>query len=277
MANEKKTLYHSELVQMGHVQVTQKNLPQKSRYAGKPDYVALVIDGVERLYNCENETCAAFFNVQGNQGRTMVIEALGTRDDAIIDWIRDVAPEATQAAAPQARQAPARAATPPPPARTAAPAQPHSHYSPAPVATAPTARTAPPAAPTAPPPAQTAPPAPRQPTAPPKRQGPSKEEQDAKLKHVRLLAAKLSNVCQISRTAAEHAAAMFDAQRGAKVAEDQIQSWAASIFIQIVRDGHHLDMPAGVIPIGTPPATIPGEPDPGAQGVEAEDDVPMNY
>lgn len=261
MANEKKTLYHSELVQMGHVQVTQKNLPQKSKYAGKPDYVALVIDGVERLYNCENETCAAFFNVQGNQGRTMVIEAQGTREDAIIDWIADVAP-ATQAAAPQARQAPARAATPPPPA---------------PARTAPPARTAQPAAPTAPPPAQTAAPAPKQPTAPPKRQGPSKEEQDAKLKHVRLLAAKLSNVCQISRTAAEHAAAMFDAQRGTKVVEDQIQSWAASIFIQIVRDGHHLDMPAGVIPIGTPPATIPGEPDPGDQGVEAEDDVPMNY
>lgn len=256
-----KTLYHSELVQMGHVQVTQKNLPQRSKYAGKPDYVTLLIDGEERIYNCENETCRAFFNVQGNQGRTMVIEAQGTRDDAIIDWIADVAP-AGQAVAPQARQAPARATTPPPPA---------------PTRTAPPARTAPAAAATPPPPAQSAPAAPRQPAASPKRQGPSKEEQDAKLKHVKLLAAKLSNVCQISRTAAEHAAAMFTAQRGATVAEDQIQSWAASIFIQIVRDGHHLDMPAGVIPIGTPPAPIPGEPDPGEQGVEPEDDVPMNY
>ena len=261
MANEKKTLYHSELVQMGHVQVTQKNLPQKSKYAGKPDYVALVIDGVERLYNCENETCAAFFNVQGNQGRTMVIEAQGTREDAIIDWIADVAP-ATQAAAPQARQAPARAAAPPPPtppARTMAPP----------------ARTAQPAAPTAPPPAQSAQPAPKQPTAPPKRQGPSKEQQAAKLSEVRILAAKLSNICQISRVAAEHARDMFKAQRGTEIPEDQVQSWAASIFIQIVRDGHQGEMPASPIGIGTPPATIPGEPDPGAQGTEPEDDVPM--
>lgn len=255
-----KTLYHSELVQLGRVQVTQKNLPQRSKYSGKPDYVVLLIDGEERIYNCENETCQSFFNVQGNQGRTMVIEAQGSRDDALIDWISDVAPEASQAASPQGRPAPARAAAPPtPPARTMAPP----------------AKTAAPAAPTPPPRAQSAPATPKQPTAPPKRQGPSKEEQDAKLKHVRLLAAKLSNVCQISRTAAEHAAAMFDAQRGTKVAEDQIQSWSASIFIQIVRDGHHLDMPAGVIPIGTPPATIPGEPDPGEQGVEPEDDVPM--
>ena len=140
---------------------------------------------------------------------------------------------------------------------------------------APPARTAQPAAPTAPPPAQSAPPAPKQPTAPPKRQGPSKEQQAAKLSEVRILAAKLSNICQISRVAAEHARDMFKAQRWTEIPEDQVQSWAASIFIQIVRDGHQGEMPASPIGIGTPPATIPGEPDPGEQGVEAEDDVPM--
>lgn len=254
---EKKTLYHSELVQMGRVQVTQKDLPRASKFKDKNDYVVLEIDGVERIYNCENDDCQAFFNVQGNQGRCMVIEAQGTRENAQIDWIEDVdaAPERSappaRKAAPAARQAPA-----PAPARAAAPAP----------------RPAPAPAPQAPPPPP--PPAPAA-AKPPARKGPTKEEQQAKVGQVRVLAAKLSNVCQISRTAAEHARDMFKAQRDTVITEEQVQSWAASIFIQIVRDGHHLDMPASPIGIGTPPASIPGEPDPGEQGVEGEDDVPM--
>lgn len=254
---EKKTLFHSELVQMGRVQVTQKNLPQKSKFSGKPDYVALVIDGAERLYNCENDACKAFFNIRGNEGRVMVIEATGSRDDASIDWINDVAPESSQepSSRPPARQtqqaAPARAAAAPP------------------------ARTAPPAPAAPPPQAQSAQPEPRQQSAPPKRQGPTKEEQQAKLQEVKVLAAKLANICQISRTAAEHARDMFKAQRDSEITEEQVQSWAASIFIQITRDGHQNGMPAGIIPIGTPPAKIPGEADPGSAGTEQEDDVPM--
>lgn len=260
---EKKTLYHSELVQMGRVQVTQKDLPRASKFKDKNDYVVLEIDGVERIYNCENDDCQAFFNVQGNQGRCMVIEAQGTRENAQIDWIEDVdaapqrsAPPARQAApAPRQAQAPATARTAAPAPRPAPAPQPHQTVLP-----------------------QNAPPPPAPAAAkPPARKGPTKEEQQATLKKAKLTAAKLANLCQIGRTAAEHSAAMFKAQRGTDICEAQIQAWTATINIELMKSVPWYDLPAGVIPIGTPAAPIPGDPDPGEQGVEGEDDIPMNY
>lgn len=121
-AKESKTLYHSSLVQMGDVDVEVLKEPQKSKYEGKPDYVVLKIDGKERLYNVENDSCAAFFD--GQAGVSMVIRASGSREDAIIEFIDD-APPPTDTPPRAPARAPARSAAPPPtrqpPARQTAP------------------------------------------------------------------------------------------------------------------------------------------------------------
>jgi len=127
-AAAKKTLYHSELVQMGEVQVTVQSDVQQSKYQGKPPYVILKIDRAERLYNCENQACEEFFN--GTKGQTFVLQATGTREEAQIEYVRDGEPgepdRPARAPAPQQRRpAPAKAPAARPPQRppAAAPQQ----------------------------------------------------------------------------------------------------------------------------------------------------------
>lgn len=79
----KKTLWHSELVQMNQVEVIVKSKAKKSRYGDdKPDYVDLVIGGNARQYQAENPSCAAFF--ENKVGQSILIEARDSRENASI-------------------------------------------------------------------------------------------------------------------------------------------------------------------------------------------------
>lgn len=77
----KKTLYHSELVQLGPVEVEVKSDVLESKY-GKSDYVVFEIDGYERQYNVENSACGNALDRL--KGQVVIIEATGSRDDAEI-------------------------------------------------------------------------------------------------------------------------------------------------------------------------------------------------
>src|SRR4051812_13080908 len=78
----KKTLYHSELVKMGQVHVLIKSDVLKSKYKAKPPYVTMMLDGNERQYWTENSQCEDA--LRGLSGRKVMLEALGSRDDAEI-------------------------------------------------------------------------------------------------------------------------------------------------------------------------------------------------
>lgn len=137
-----KTLYHTELRNMGPVTatVTSDVLDSKFQKKGEPPkrYVVMNVGGVERNYHVENEHCA--FALDGLKGRTVLIEATGMRDDARIVVDGQNAPDdevpgaESPAAAPAARQsapatrqtAPAPAAHAPAPAASTAAAQPKS-------------------------------------------------------------------------------------------------------------------------------------------------------
>lgn len=83
MAKEpKKTLYHSELVNLGPVEVDIKSDVKQSQYPNQNDYVIMVLDGYDRNYSCENDQCADA--LVGLQGKTVILEAIGSRDDAEI-------------------------------------------------------------------------------------------------------------------------------------------------------------------------------------------------
>jgi|SRR5690349_2273216 len=107
------TLYHSKLVQMGEVWVTVKTNPKPSTYRGKPPYVAVVIDGAEYFYNCENKQCEDTF--AGQAGQNLLLVAEGREEAATITVIealpapaQGTAPRQQQRTAPAARTAPAQ-------------------------------------------------------------------------------------------------------------------------------------------------------------------------
>ncbi len=116
----KKTLYHSELVKCGAVEVEVKTDVLKSKYDGKPDYVAIILDGEERLYNCENEACATFFD--DLKGIKLTIQASGGREDALIQEV-DSGPARPPAAKPAAQSRPAQRQDPAPAAQTQPPGE----------------------------------------------------------------------------------------------------------------------------------------------------------
>lgn len=122
----KKTLYHSELVQrQEYVQVLIKSDVMASKFAGKPPYVIVELDGVERNYSCENDHIADL--LRDLKGQTVVILAEGREDDAMITFDESGTVQATPAAPPPQKKTPPPAKTPPqrsqPPARqTTAPA-----------------------------------------------------------------------------------------------------------------------------------------------------------
>ncbi len=100
MSEIKKSLYHSEMSQMGPIKVTVMSDVLHSKHAGKPDYVTLKIDNFDRYYNVENESCAAFF--AGRKGQTISIVAEGSREEASITLVGQ------PIGAPQPDRAPAR-------------------------------------------------------------------------------------------------------------------------------------------------------------------------
>lgn len=78
----KKTLYHSELVQLGPVEVEIKSDVMQSQYRGHNDYVIMSLDGYDRNYECENDLCVKALDRL--KGQVVIIEATGSRDDAEI-------------------------------------------------------------------------------------------------------------------------------------------------------------------------------------------------
>lgn len=80
MAAPKKTLYHSELVRLGPVEVEIKTDVLPSQYRGQNDYVIMILDGYDRNYSCENDDCADA--LKGLQGQIVIIEATGSKEDA---------------------------------------------------------------------------------------------------------------------------------------------------------------------------------------------------
>lgn len=102
MADSKKNLYHSQAAAMGPLKVTVKTAPQKSKYAGKPDWCPLVVNGEDKNYTVENAVVAIVLN--SLVGKTATLVFVGSRDTANIE----VHGEAT-GAAPAPHQPPAAA------------------------------------------------------------------------------------------------------------------------------------------------------------------------
>ena len=71
----KKTLYHSQAVQMGQIHCLVKTGIQKSKYEGKPNYIVLVIDGFDRNLNIDSDAIASA--LAPLQGRKVMLQFLG--------------------------------------------------------------------------------------------------------------------------------------------------------------------------------------------------------
>lgn len=102
----KKTLYHSELANMGPVVATVTEGVKESSKKRGSYYVTLLLEGRTRYYTVENEQCGQAFD--GWDGQTVVISATGSRENAAIDI--EAADEGAQAApvAPAAAKQPVR-------------------------------------------------------------------------------------------------------------------------------------------------------------------------
>lgn len=88
---QKKTLWHSELVGLGEIDVVIQSEVTPSKFAGKSPWVAMIVNGRERYYSCENEDCADA--LRGLKGQKVHLAATGGRDDAAIH-IGEVSEEA---------------------------------------------------------------------------------------------------------------------------------------------------------------------------------------
>ena len=82
MEAPKTTLYHSELSKRGQVSVLVETDVLNSKYAGKPPYVMLKLDGFSRRYDTENDACAQ--SLTGLKGREVLLTAFGGRETATI-------------------------------------------------------------------------------------------------------------------------------------------------------------------------------------------------
>jgi hypothetical protein len=115
---EKKTLYHGEFAGMGPVNIKVVGEPRASKFKKQgvpPFYVVLSINGAERHYQPENDTCLEFFRGKGGQEITVVAE--GSREEARITFVGQKAsslPSKQAAAKPQGAPPPHDA---PPPKR----------------------------------------------------------------------------------------------------------------------------------------------------------------
>jgi len=129
-AKQTKTLYHGELRQLGPVQVTVKKEWTESTKKKGTYYTTLVVNGVERYYNPENQQCLEFW--AGKAGQTITVVAAGSREEATLVQMQTVAqvdqptaPAPAPSAAPRPPQAvPAAAPSPRPGVSNAPTAQP---------------------------------------------------------------------------------------------------------------------------------------------------------
>ena len=206
-----KTLFHSELKGMGPVRVTVKRNPQRSKYAGKPDYVVLEIDGQERHYNCENANCAKFF--EGMAGRTFTIIAEGGgKDDpesATIEYVGESAAELEPAEHPRPPKQPLKKPISPPvnpddDGRD--PEQPSVNI-----------------------PAKPA------------------EPFETRLQSVKLHSNKIGNLYLVALATAKYISTQAKDQLEIDMTTDQFQACASSIFIQLARDNMVGIVPGGLI------------------------------
>ena len=228
-----KTLYHSELVKMGPVKVTVKSDVLPSKFQGKPPYLELLIGNNLRQYSTENNECADFF--QGQKGRSFTIVAEGSREQAIITYVGEAAPD------PEPEQQPARQ-----PAKAKSnrpPAQPPASGSNQ------TANRPPPQQ--APPPEQTngqhaeaaaRTPAPRQ-----------VETPEEKIRRAKEHANKVANVWLIAFRAGLYAREQIRSQLNQELGEQQFQACVSTIAVQLEKDGFHHQMPVGILDLGTAP------------------------
>lgn len=141
-------LYHSKLVPLGPVWVTVTTDWKQSKDKNSM-YCGLTINGAEHWYTAENAACQDALN--GLSGRTVLIQASGSRESAQIDVLeeqtggapqtapRAAAPTPRPAAAPVARPAAARPPAPAPVAQRA----PVAHAAPAPARPEPPVQVAP--------------------------------------------------------------------------------------------------------------------------------------
>lgn len=223
----KKGLYHSELVQMGQVtaDITSDVLP--SKYKKGTFYCAMIIDGRDREYNVENDTCKA--KLADSKGQRLLIEATGSREDADIEVLSaDWTPEGE---AKSNRPAP-RATT----QRNAAPARP----------TPPASQAVPPARPT--PPAQNQQ---QQPVAEPP---PAKQTAKAPANTSTVMLIKLANLMLKVQCTVQKIESELLGKRGIETTPDQRQGMVGMLYIQMTRDNYHHQMPDTLIDITPPPA-----------------------
>lgn len=103
--SDKKSIYHSALVNSGDVVVTiTSDGPQQSKFQGKPDFIGLKHEGSEHILSLENESCGTALT--GLKGQTVMLRASGRDGDACIEVFD--APDDYQGPAPK------RASAPPP-------------------------------------------------------------------------------------------------------------------------------------------------------------------
>lgn len=237
----KTTLYHSELVKAGEVQITVIEERKQSKFRGKPDYAVIRLEGRNRNYEFENDGCGDFF--EGQTGVTMVILAEGSREDATLTYIgegsTDDRGEEPPPARPPARK-PAGRAQGAPPARTAQP--------PARESSAPPARQSAPARGQTGGTGQTT-------TQAPKR---TEETPAQRVQRARVHAAKVANVWLIAFQAATYARREAEEQLGQKVNDDQFRACVSTICVQLEKDGFHHLMPASALNLN--PKTEPSAP-----------------
>ncbi len=103
---DKVGLYHSDIVKAGDVVVTiTSEGPQKSKFAGKPNFIGFKCEGKDHTLNIENDAIGELLT--GWKGQTVTLRASGRGDDATIEVLAaDEPPPAARKPAP-ARPAPA--------------------------------------------------------------------------------------------------------------------------------------------------------------------------
>lgn len=243
MSDEKKGLFHSELTRLSAdspVQVHVKSDVMKSKYKDKPDYVILVIDGRERIYSTENQSCADWF--RGTKGRTLLITATGREGDAQIDFVAEVeagteaAPEQEQQQEREQQQAPKGKAPPPkgkaaPPAAVAVAqgkslAQRHEESMNKLATKVTEPATASPAAATG-----------------------GKQAPEKKVEHYKNAANRKANLWLVAFKAALYVREQIITQRKLDLTEEQFKGCIASLFISLERDGFGSQIPLGIMDI----------------------------
>jgi len=110
-----KTIYHSELVKLGAINVRIKSDVTPSKFKDKSPYCTLEVNGEERNYTIESQACADVLHA--NKGRLVMLEAAGSREEATIKVLAAGASQEQPPAAPvrQPIQVPAAQASAPAP------------------------------------------------------------------------------------------------------------------------------------------------------------------